>query len=298
MPFNPGDFGITTEVSIENLVNARDQYVKLVNSLKGDSVKAEAPKLNSEDDQKAADSFTLAFRRWLFDTLDANPILSTVLADELANASKDVREFRNWFVADAARNGAPVVSNSDADDSVKGLKQFTTFLYNAAVSFKLEIPEDFKVKKAANGDTVPDLPRGPYGKGEATVKKVGGYTLRYRFFPGAKWLPSVSDFDYDFPIDSIEIPEGTMTDEIAIRYISTPLYRVERTAVFDSLPHRENGTTPTGRIRKHLDMPKDGSSVHIQFDSGVLEAWLPANAPAEIEEADDSENENEEADSE
>lgn len=301
--FNPSDFGITTEISVENLLNARAQYEKLVASLKGETTKVEAPKLENEDDQNEADEFITGIRSALFATLDANPILSLVLVDSLQAIVKDVKEFKAWFVSSSARNGVEVPTTDGGKETADKLKEFIGSLFNASQAFKLELPEEFKVKQNKAGETVPDLSRLPYEKGTAT-KKVGGYTLRYRWMPTAE----IEEIEtaYGAPLthelanafyDAIEIPAGTFTDEIAMKYVSTPTYRIGRTEVFDALPHREN-VTPTGQTRRHLDMPKDGSSVFVQFETGVLEAWLPTDAPVEVEEAEEDSTEEEESEQE
>lgn len=304
--FNPSDFGITTDVSVENLVNAFQQYEKYVASLKGDTVKAEAPKLEDEKDQEAADEFVSTLRHSLFSILDSNPILSLVLVDSLKGITKDVREFRDWFLADQDRKGIVVPVDDDSKAVAKALKETIEMLYGAGNFLKVKdsegnmvtvnslLPETFKLKTNKAGERLPDLSRAPYEKG-ATSKKVGGYTLRYRWYPSA-----ILDSDGNWETDSdgssigdepIEIPAGTFTDEIAMRYVSTPDYRVERSQVFDSLPHTEH-QTPSGQTRRRLAMPNDGSSVFVQFDSGVLEAWLPVGTEQEEteEETDDDDD--------
>jgi hypothetical protein len=286
MSFNPQDFGITSDVTVANLTHAFTQYEKFVAGLKGETVKAEVPKLESEEDQAEADNYIAELRVSLFSLLDSNPILSTVLADSLQAVVKDTKEFRAWFIADSARKGVEVPQVDGDKESAKAFKELVEMLYGAAKAFKLELPAEFKTKTNKAGDVVPNLSRAPYEKGTAT-KKVGGYTLRYRWFADA-----IMDSAGDFIADGIEIPAGTFTDEIAMRYVSTPTYRVERSGVFDALPHREN-ITPTGQTRRHLDMPKDGSSVFVQFDSGVLEAWLPIGTEEEEDQVDEDSTEEE-----
>jgi hypothetical protein len=284
MPFNPQDYGLDLTINVKNLLSATDHYVKLVDSLKGDSAKSEAPKLENEDDQKFADNFTVALRRWLFGTIDENPALSIVLVDALASITTDVRNFRSWYIDDAARKGVTVTQTSETDEILAGLKKWIDLYYNGVISFGEEtVPDTFKVKTLKDGRIVPDLPRGPNAVTPGIPTKTKGRFVRYSFLPVGS-------------SEVIEIPEGTMADEIAMRYISTPTYRIDKSDIWSALPWKVTGKTPTGRDQKHLDMPKDGSCVLLPFESGLLSAWLPTDSPDVVESDDENEaDENEEA---
>lgn len=299
MSFNPADFGIAMSLDAENVVHAFQQYEKLVASLKGETVKQETPKLDSEEDQELADEFVSSMRESLFSLLGDNPILSLVLVDALSSIVKDTKEFRAWFIADETRKGSEVPQVDGNKEVAEKLRECVERLYFGARDFGVELPKEFATKQNKEGKTVPAFSRLPYEKGSATGGKVGGYTLRYKWTPElilSDWETETSgeysNWEGIFENETIEIPAGTFTDEIAMRYVSTPTYRVARSDVFDALPHREN-VTPTGQTRRHLDMPKDGSSVFVQFDSGVLEAWLPIDSTEEEVTEEDSEEETE-----
>lgn len=306
--FNIATHGIKPEVSAANLVHAVGEYEKWVAGLKGETSKAEVPTLESAEDQAQADSLVSTIRENLFSSLESTPILSTVLVEALQAITKDVREFRTWYVDSARRSGKTVtVDASDVSKYGKMFQEVISSLYTNAVMFGEELPEDFKVKTSkTTGKVVPVLSRLPYTKsGNTSGGKVGGYTLRFRWHPNSTvdlsedWYGQVTNTETGELIEAdewVEVPAGTFTDEIAMKYVSTPTYRVERAEVFDALATKEV-VTPSGRVKRRFDMPTDGSSVFVQFESGVLEAWLPTDAPVEDDDDDDDDDESNEEDS-
>lgn len=262
MTFDPTKYGLTANLSAETLIQARQEFEKLVESLKSEDADSVKDVPVSEEDAFHSTEMNITIREIVFELLADNPAVAIPLFEVLGNIRSDVKEVRDWFVADYRKRNKPEVPDNfaDAKADAEGLKAFIESLYKAMVPMfgsVIQLPDNFDeafpVKQLEkSGEVKPDLSRIPSGPRENAVGKAGNYA-RVQF----KW-------------NGEDLPKNISTQEVAIRYVSTPTNRISASEIFDKLPHsvKEDGT------RHHLAMDTD-VWYSIEFLSGILEVMLP-----------------------
>lgn len=262
MTFDPTKYGLTASLSADTLIQARTEFEKLVESLKSEDAESVKDVPVSNVDNSISSELNERIRELVFEFLADNPAVAIPLFEVLGNIRSDVKEVRDWYVADYRKRNKPDVPDnfSEAKADAEGLKAFIESLYKAMVPMfgsVIQLPDNFDeafpVKQLEkSGEIKPDLSRIPSGPRENAVGKAGNYA-RLQF----QW-------------NGEALPQNISTQEVAIRYVSTPLNRVSASEIFDKLPHsvKEDGT------RHHLAMDTD-VWYSIEFDSGILAVMLP-----------------------
>lgn len=262
MVFDPSKYGLTADLSAATLIHAREEFEKLVESLKSEDSDSVKDVPVSDEDTENARYLNEVIRERVFDMIQGNPAVAILFYETIGNLRSDVKEVRDWYVADYRRKNKPATPDnfSDAKADAEGLKSFIESLYSAMrpmLGTVIELPENweeaFPIKTLEkSGEVKPDLSRLPNGPRENATGRAGNYA-RLQF----KW-------------NGEALPKDISSREVAIRYVSTPANFVNGSDIFDALPHevKEDGS------RGHLKMVP-GEWVSLEFPSGILEVMLP-----------------------
>lgn len=275
--FDPTKYGLTPAMTAETLIQARTEYEKLVESLKNDDADSVKDVPLSEETTGHEFQLIMNIRDWVFTLLQNAPEVAIPLYDSLKVLNSDVKEVRDWYVADYRKRNKPDVPDNfaEAKADAEGLKAFIESLYSAMrpmLGTVVETPEDweevFPIKTLEkSGEIKPDLSRMPNGPRENAVGRAGNYA-RLQF----RWNLHNEETDTS---DVFDLPYGISTQEVALRYVSTPTNRVSSSDIFDCLPHK----TKEDGSRGHLDMPYN-EWVSLEFENGTLEVMLPRKEEA------------------
>jgi hypothetical protein len=261
MTFDPTKYGLTASLSADTLIQAREQYEKVVESLKSEDSESVKDVTISEQATEDSQINMKVIRELIFRVLQDSPEVAIPLYEAIKSLNSDVKEMRDWYVADYRKRNKPDVPSNfaEAKADAEGLKAFIESLYKAMVPMfgtVIELPEDFDEKFPVkqldkSGEIKPDLSRLPNGPRENAVGRAGDYA-RLVF----RWQDE-------------DLPFGISTQEVALRYVSTPMNRISSSDIFDALPHatKEDGS------RGHLAMTPN-EWVTLEFPNGDLDVKL------------------------
>lgn len=274
--FNPERYGLTLDMSPDNLVKARQAFVELVNSLGKVSEatqnveKSVRDSLKNVDVSKEVSAGLETIRQGVFDLLQENENVSVWLYEQLAELLSDVKDYRDYEVTKLARGSKPDLP-VDFDDRKKEAETLRDFIVNFFGAVQpmvsvgaIELPKqkEFPTKKSKSGDVMPDLPRIPSGPRSGNVGR-GAKTRRLRF----AW-------------NGEELPSDTLLIDVAMNIVSDANFRVTGKDVLQTIRERD----------AHENNPFDGKIHSIEFPTGRLALWLPQDeVDSEEEETDETE---------